>query len=239
MSKINLLVPPDHSSRNSERWYEFVVYLTRHIGVSVSIDQADQYAEFLNHSAQASLVYAAPTDVARLQAQHRYIPLVSPADHFEEVAVVGIKNAQLKNIKDSKLALVPTQFASKLGVSLLARQGLQAKSIVEHQSWMKVVSALQGGSAEFGLLELSFFNSLNELSRSSLTLLASSKMKAASPCLMVSQTTLSMLPKLTPTLLDMDKNERGVEVLKKLGFTAWSQADQGKVERLVKILKLS
>ncbi len=242
MSKLKLLVAPADTANNSERWYEFVVYLSRTLDQPVGLDTAFDMADFRSRMHQADIAFAPPTEAVLLNNKAAYIPICRPENQPEEVvfaAHADNTSASLKGYQGAEVITCGNTVATRLGMSLLAKKGVKPDTLTGKNGWMHVLKALQGNPDAYAFFSKSFYDELNPLSKGNLALLGSSKLNRVFAQMMVKPQHRELADRLSMTLLSMKENDKGLQVLEKLGISAWTESTSDDVQTMGQLLRVS
>jgi hypothetical protein len=240
MEKIRLLVPPSDTARDSERWYEFAIYLSKLSGASISPLVSTTAAEYRDQLPQADLVYSAPEQVPNLIREHRFTPLMQPIQLFEEVAIVSGPSASqnnLKGINGEPLGGIQGSFANRLGLTTLTQKQIRPSSMEYRKSWLELLKALQRGELPYALLSKNFIDQLSELSLTSINLLARSNLRKAFPLLMYAASLKPQAAELRQALQEMTDDPKAQPILEKLNNQGWQKPSEQSIINMVKILR--
>lgn len=241
MRKLKLLVAPSDTANNSERWFEFVVYLSRRLDCLVGLDTAEDSADFISRMPHADLVIAGPQEAILLWKQARFLPVCRPRNQAEEVVFAVHKDnrsAALTSFQGQPVLSVANSVQSRLGLTLLAKKGIQPSGIENRDNWMAVLKAVQADSGACALLSKTFLEALTPLSRESLRVLASSTLNRAHAQVLLKPEHADLTDLLTMTLLSMHECEKGVQVLDKLGVTQWQESSDQSLGQLAALLRI-
>lgn len=241
MSKLKLLVAPADTANNSERWYEFVVYLSRTLEQTIGLDTAFDMADFRSRMHQADIVFAPPTEAVLLTNKAAYIPVCRPENQSEEVVFAAHAESgatSLKGVQGAEVISCGNNVTTRLGLTLLAKKGIKPGSITGKNSWMHVLKALQSNPEAYAFFSKNFFDELNPLSRGNLSVLGSSKLNRAYAQMLVKPTHRALADKLSMVLLSMQECDKGAQVLEKLGISGWNESSNDDVTTMGQLLRI-
>jgi len=242
VSKLKLLVAPADTANNSERWYEFVVYLSRTLEQTIGLDTAFDMADFHGRMHQADIVFAPPAEAVLLSRKAGFIPTCRPANLAEEVVFVAHAentNATLKTYQGANILAAKGTVPTRLGLTLLAKKGIKPGGVAPKNSWMHVVKALQSDTDAHAFLSKSFYEELNPLSKGNLKVLGSSKLDRFYLQMMVKPHHKGFAGTLSDTLLGMAGCDKGQQVLEKLGVSNWVSSSSNEVDGMGSFLRIS
>lgn len=241
VSKLKLLVAPADTANNSERWYEFVVYLSRTLEQTIGLDTAFDMADFRSRMHQADIVFAPPTEAVLLTHKAAYIPICRPADQSEEIVFASHADGRavsLKGIHGAEVITCGNNVTTRLGLTLLAKKGMKPGSITSKNSWMHVLKALQSTPEAFAFFSKNFYEELNPLSRENLTFLGSSKLNRVYAQMLVKPSHRALADHLSMVLMSMKESEKGSQVLDKLGISGWNESTNDDVLAMGQLLRI-
>ena len=240
MEKIRLLVPPSDTARDSERWYEFAIYLSKLSGIPISPIISATAQEYNDQLPDADLVYSAPELIPKLIREHRFTPLMQPIGVFEEVVIVAGPSASqnsLENINNELLGGIQGSFANRLGLTILAQKQIRPSSMEYRENWLQLLKAVQQDEMPYALLSKNFIDQLSELSLTSITLLARSNLRKAFPLLMYARSLKPQAAKLRNILEGMADDPKAQPILEKLKNQGWQKPSEQSIIDMVKILR--
>lgn len=241
MSKLKLLVAPADTANNSERWYEFVVYLSRTLEQTIGLETAFDMADFRSRMHLSDMVFAPPTEAVLLASKASYIPVCRPENQSEEVAFAAHAEnrlASLKGLQGAEVITCGNNVTTRLGLTLLAKKGIKPGSITSKNSWMHVLKALQSNPDAYAFFSKNFYDELNPLSRSNLCLLGSSKLNRVYAQMMLKPCHRALADSLSMVLLSMKECDKGTQVLEKLGISGWSESTNEDVSAMGQLLRI-
>ena len=128
MSKLKLLVAPADTANNSERWYEFVVYLSRTLEQTIVWIRPLIWPISAAACIRRNIVFAPPTEAVLLTNKASYIPVCRPENQSEEVAfATHAENgaASLKGLQGAEVITCGNNVTTRLGLTLLAKKGIK------------------------------------------------------------------------------------------------------------------
>ena len=240
MEKIRLLIPPSDTARDSERWYEFAIYLSKRSGLSVSPIVSATTEEYQDQIPSADIVYCAPEQIPKLIRNHRFSPLMQPIGLFEEVAIVsgpGASQHNLQGINGEILGGIKGSFANRLGLTTLTQKQIHPAAMEYKNSWLQLLKAVQQGELPYALLSKNFISQLSELSLTSVNLIARSNLQKAFPLLMYAPPLKPHTAELRNTLQTMIDEPKAQPILEKLKNQGWQKPSEPSIITMVKLLR--
>ncbi|WP_299201592.1 PhnD/SsuA/transferrin family substrate-binding protein [uncultured Amphritea sp.] len=240
MDKIRLLVPPSDTAQNSERWYEFAIYLSRATGLALSPVISGTAEDYQQEFSQAEIIYCTPELIPTLIREFRFIPLMQPAGIYEEVAIVSGPAAtlhRLSGIQDSPLGGIKGTFANRLGLTTLTQKQIRPAAMAYRDNWLQLLKAVQQGDLPYALLSKQFMEQLSPLSLSSVNLLARSNLHKAYPLLLAAPQLKPHISIMRQQLQAMSDDPKGAQVLEILKIQGWKKPTEQSIIDMVKILR--
>lgn len=242
MSKLKLLVSPADTANNSERWYEFVVYLSRKLDQAVGLDTAFDKDDFHSRMHQADLVFATPQEAVLLHQKAGYVPTCRPQNQAEEVVFVTHSenpDNSLSQFNGADVITAKNTTPTRLGLTLLAKKGIKPASVNGKNAWMHVIKAMQNDTSACGFLSKNFYDELNPLSRDSIQVLGTSKLNRVYPQMLVKSQHQEVADGIAMTLLSMSECDKGKQVLEKLGMSGWTESSSNELQQLGQLLRIA
>lgn len=224
MTKLILMICPHDTAQNPERWYFLTQYLSQQLGMHVEFEQSLQFSEFHERMADADLVYANPQDSLELRHQHHFIPLVRPANLYDEVVFVAsesVNQPTLAMLAGQRIATVTNMLLTKVALQLLHQQAIHPGELINKDSWLAVVNSLIKGETDFAFVYQDTYNSLSATSREMLQPFYRSTQQVAFHNLQLNPRQSQHKSQLEQLLLLMNSTPKGVEVLERLSISQW------------------
>ena len=237
MKEIKALVCPHDAVKNKVKWFDFINYVGRKLGVFISIKECLDFPCFYEELSSAQLIYANPVDAMDLW-KRGYLP-VAGNDNFDEVVIIANKDAgnSIKDLNGNEVVGVRNQFATLLGVKLLKDMGI-ACQIKEKASWQEVLTSVYKGKYPYGFLYKDFKDQLTKLSKSLINILYESDEKISSHLLMISSNLEELREPIISILMDMHKSDEGKEILEGINIRKWYPVEDLKhLEEIVNLIK--
>ena len=240
MDKARLLTPPNDTAHDSERWYEFSIYLSRHCNLTVSPLITSTAEEFHQQIPHADIIYCSPELIPRLIRDFSFSPLMQPVGVYEEVVIVSGPAASvhcLNGIQDNPLGGIKGTFANRLGLTTLMQKQIRPASLENADNWLQLLKAVQQGNLPYALLSKNFIDQLSSLSLTSVNLLARSNLCKAFPLLMIAPQLKHQTGCWREALETMADEPKAVAVLEKLKNQGWKKPSEQSIINMIKILR--
>lgn len=238
MDELTLAVCPHDTVRSSEGWYGMVQYLSGHLGMSLHFNLSLDFADFHSRFETADLVYANPADSLRLVDGKGYTPLVRPTDLYDQavlVANVELGAPQLGDLAGAEIAGVAKMLPTRLGLRMLALQGIRPGALRGCDSWLGVVRAVWNGDAPFGIVYKDAYDELSPQGRAMVQVVASTDEPCAFHSLCGAPRLGAAAGDLVAALLAMSETAKGREVLGDLHFAGWTAISSADLDCVRKV----
>lgn len=241
MHKLPLMVCPHDTAKQPERWYEFAVYLSHALDGVVSFTQSVDFQDFHGQMHQSALIYANPQDAIKLAEKHNFVPIARSNSLYDEVVFIAnsnIENPNLSKIDGQKVASVLSMLVTHIGLKHL--QGLQVApaDMVDEKSWLHVLKSVYKNDVSFGFLYKDFYDGLNALSKSSISVIGKTESKQAYHMLMLHPDYSHIAASLSTHLLAMHETERGRALLESLHMGQWVKTEPDTIGALKALIQM-
>lgn len=232
---IKVAICPHDSAKNKANWLYFVTYLSRKVGIEMSVEQCVGFECYYESFSRVDMTYSSPLDALKIQRERGFIP-VAGNDNYDEVVIIANREAErdLGAIAGSKVLSVPNQFATYLGVLTLERKGVKC-DLDYRDSWQSVLNDVAKGIASYGFLYKDFWDQLSELSRRNVVPIYESDEKLSSHLIMLAPEFLQYRGLILHTLEEMPNDAEGVKILEELRISRWYPVDS--LDRLEKLVQ--
>ncbi len=142
----------------------------------------------------------------------------------------------MEDLAGQDVAAVDQQFATYLGLFLLAEQGIQIAGVAFKESWLQVIRAVAAGEIKFGILYYDFYNSLSKLTHSRFSTVHISRTRRATHLLLLRSARLDKRVAIEKTLSQMHSIPEGRTILARLGLGRWvPETGLEEVERIITV----
>jgi ABC-type phosphate/phosphonate transport system substrate-binding protein len=239
MDTLHLMVCPHDTANNPDRWYRFTQYLSRHLGTPIHFDVALDFADFHTNLNQADIVYANPSDTLLLIEQHNFVPLVRPANLYDEVVFVAnndVANPTLESLHNAPVASVTSMLATRIGLRFLKNHGIEPAEILDHDSWLSVIGSLWRQETSYGIVYKDTYDELSEQGKGMVNAFASSNEGVAFHSIVIGRNAQTREDDLRRMFLSMGNDEQGKELLHDLRITEWISSTQAEIQTIKQIL---
>lgn len=240
MSTFNFLVCPHDTANNPERWYIFVQHLAQTLSVHIHFDISLDFQDFHANLHSADLVYANPTDTIYLVENKGFVPLVRPADVYDEVVFVAnhaIESPALEAIHGKTLASVTSLLPTKIALRILSTNSIVPSEVVDRESWLSVMGSIWRDEVNFGVIYKDTYNELSDQGRSMAKAFFTSDEKVAFHTIVLGPKLAERKGDVEQLLLGMDTDEKGKDVLQELRMTKWLGVNHSELETIKHIIE--
>jgi len=242
--KLNLWISAQ-SSQQMNGWYFFNTYLQRHIGREIHPEiihgAVNEQLEKKDH--EMDIVYSKPFEATRLLLQHHFQPIMRPLDQTDEVTLLVRAEDPRQKLSEFKGGKVVTaakdNFVYLLGRFLLEQneEALQDIEYLFSGHDIKALQMLLKGQADILFMLSETYRGLSGLSKKMLREIDQSETAFAFHIVSVSPKHARLADKLTETLLNMNSDSQGRQVLSDLGMPGWVKPNDEEIAMLTMLFK--
>ena len=227
--KPNMLVCPHDTAKNPGRWYFLAQYAALQ-GMPVHFDISLDFVEFHQQLANADIVYANPQDAVHLIADRGFLPLVRPADIYDEVVFIAnhkVDNPNIQSINGRSIASVTSMLITNIGLDILEREAVKPADIQSADTWLDVLNIVRAGEVAYGFMYKDTYDGLSEENRNSVNVFYVSAEKRVFHSICVNATMAADAEKWKALFLSMHTNDDGKMTLEELGIKEWYPVSDG------------
>lgn len=235
-----LMVCPHDTVRSAEGWYRIVQYVTARLGLELHFELSMDFGEFHANLGKADLAYLNPRDCYKMRREHGFTPILRPAETFDEtliVAAAGDNTSTLASLAGATVATIPPMLQTKLGLRLLAREGVSVGELKPCDSWLGVVRSVWGGEAPFGMIYRDAYEELSEQGKSMVRVLATTDERAAFHCVSVGPALAEQRQAIALLLLGMATDPAGQDILHDIHIPAWAPIASAELARMQALIE--
>ncbi|MEE9319018.1 MAG: PhnD/SsuA/transferrin family substrate-binding protein [Granulosicoccus sp.] len=235
MNKLRFLVCPHDAAGNPERWYLFAQLLSRETDNQLTYEPCLDFREFHEKLSLADIVYANPQDSLKLFKNDSYIPLVRPADVYDEVVIISnsaLGEKSLEDISGHAIASVTSMMPTYLAVEYINSMSVYPADVENRDSWMSVVKAVYQGDVDFGFLYKDFHDGLNSLTRSTYNVIDVTNEERIHHMFMLNPRHRDQVDSITEVLLSLHERSGAVEVMNELNMKQFLPVESTTMELL-------
>ncbi len=218
---LKVAVCPHDSTKNKVNWLYFITYLSKQIGLDLTMEQCFEFKCYHDSFSYIDMSYSNPLDALRLHVERDFIP-VAGNDNYDEVVIIANKDAEpsLGAIKGKKVLCVENQFASYLGMRILKREGVNYE-LEYRDSWQNVLSDVARGIAPYGFLYKDFWNQVSNVSKGGVVPIYESDEKLSSHLIMLAPEFGQYRQSILWALEKMPEDEEGAKIMEQLRRSRW------------------
>jgi ABC-type phosphate/phosphonate transport system substrate-binding protein len=238
MNKLRFLVCPHDAAGNPERWYLFAQLLSKETGHQLAFEPCLDFREFHEKLSAADIVYANPQDSLKLYKNNSWIPLVRPADIYDEVVVISntaLGEMSLKDISGHTIASVTSMMPTYLAVEYINSLSVYPADVENRDSWMSVVKAVYEGKVDFGFLYKDFHDGLNPLTRSTYNVIDVTSEKRIHHMFILNPRHRDQVDSITEVFLDLHERSGASEVMNELNMKQFLPVESTTMDMLASL----
>lgn len=229
MSKHNITVSPDFKPDKIAGWYIFNTWFQKATGLDLHLElynSFDAQREAIR-AGKVDLIYANPFDAAMLVNEFGFKALVKPVGKNDECVIVTSANSSINSVEDLKegTTIVTTDDPdiNMIGMRLLEPADLNDTNTTTETVVSFVVAAKRiiNEEAQVGFFLKEAYDEMSSFTKSQLKVLVTSQISVIYHALMVGPALSDRREAITYTLLGMNDDAKGRDILKGLGLDAW------------------
>jgi hypothetical protein len=240
MDKLNLMVCPHDTAKNPDRWFRFAQYLSLNIDQTVHLELAMDFQEFHQKMNDADIVYGNPSDTINL-LKNNFISVARSSNLYDEVVFIAhpdLDNPSLESFQGSKLVSVASMLATKVGLNALETQGIKTAEVIDKPTWLAVIKAIANKETEasLGFVYKDTYEELGAATKSLVKYIATSAQKKVFHQLVLSSKATQIHKKLTSTVLEMNQNPKGKDILGELNIEQWIVPTESEIDTIKQLV---
>lgn len=237
-------VSPDFSPDHISGWYIFNTLLQKLTGEAIHLEMYDNF-----HTQRAvienngiDLIYANPFDAAMLVRDKGFKSLVKPIGESDEAIIAVNVESPFHDVADlypgTKIALTDDPDVCLIGMMMLESGDLTYRNteVISCDTYILIVKQLLQGKADVGVFLADAYDNLSNMVKSQLRILVKSEISVIHHSLMIGPRLLHRKDEIQELLVNMDKNDKGKDALKSLGFSSWVGVDEEETEFMIDLM---
>lgn len=232
--------PPDHLSG----WYIFNTWLQKQTGEAIHLEMYDNFQaqRAVIENNQIDLIYANPFDAAMLVREKGFLPLVRPVGISDEAIIAVSAESPVHDVVDlisgSKVAMTEDPDVRLMGMIMLEAGDLDSQNIriIACDTYILVAKQLLQGNADVGVFLAEAYDNLSNMVKGKLRVLVRSEISVIHHSLMIGPKLAHRATDMQNLLASMNNNDKGLDVLKNLGFNAWSKVEYDEMEFMIDLM---
>lgn len=237
-------VSPDFTPDHLSGWYIFNTWLQKQTDLSIHLEMYNNFQsqrEAIKNDS-VDLIYANPFDAVMLVREKGFLPLVKAKGQSDEAIIAVNSNNPVTEIADLsegiKVAFTDDPDVKLMGMIMLEPGDLDANNIVPvlSDSYVLVAKHLLQGDADVGIFLAEAYDDLSNMIKKQLKVLVRSQISVIHHSLMVGPKLLDKRDEIQDVLVNMNTDEKGLGVLKSLGFDAWEKVDDDETEFMIDLM---
>jgi len=237
-------VSPDFSPDHISGWYIFNTWLQRQTGEAIHLEMFNDFDELhaAIHNDQIDLIYANPYDAAMLVREKGFLPVAKAAGESDEAIIAVAESSAVNAVEELKqgvrVAYTDDPDVRLMGMIMLEPADLNSENItpVLAGSYPVVAKHLLKNEADVGIFLAEAFDDLSNLIKNQLKVLVRSQISVIHHALLVGPKFQHQRDAMTELLTAMHHDEKGVAILKSLGFSAWEKVDDEETEFMIDLM---
>lgn len=245
MTKFNITVSPDFKPDKIAGWYIFNTCFQKATGLDLHLELYDSFDAQREAIAagKVDLIYANPYDAAMLVNDYGFRPLVKPVGKNDECVVVTAADSDINSVEDlpegATIVATDDPDITMIGMRLLEPADLDGSNTRMETvvSYVVVAKRIMNGEAQAGFILKDAFDDLSNIIKSRLKVLVTSEISVIHHALMVGPRLADQRDRLTETLMRMNDEVKGQEMLAGLGLEAWQVMDDEEAAFMIDLME--
>lgn len=241
---LNLSVSPDFPPAHISGWFIFNTWLQRQLGVGVHLELYDSFEAQREdiRSGKLDLIYANPYDASMLVRELGFKVLVRPRNRADEAVIAARADDAINCVEDLKpglrIATTADPDVHTMSMIMLESADLDNSNVTfkELDTYVLVAKALINGEADAGFFLKAGFEELSELVRKQMKPLVSSQISVVHHTLVAGPRMEEHLPALMNSLVEMENDPKGIDVLKSMGLDGWDVMEEEQTEFMIDLI---
>ena len=237
-------VSPDFTPDHLSGWYIFNTWLQKQTDLAIHLEM---YNDFKSQRAaiqadNVDLIYANPFDAAMLVREKGFLPLVKAEGAADEALIVVNAANPIKDVAElqpgTRIAFTEDPDVRLMGMIMLEPGDLDDSNIVPvtADNYVLVAKQLLKNQADVGIFLAEAYDDLSAMIKSQLKVLVRSQISVIHHALMIGPKLHHQRKTIQQLLMAMSADEKGVGVLKSLGFNSWQIVDDEEMEFMIDLM---
>ncbi|MDD2801058.1 MAG: phosphate/phosphite/phosphonate ABC transporter substrate-binding protein [Methylobacter sp.] len=239
-----LTVSPDFSPDHLSGWYIFNTWLQRQIGEAIHLELYNSFQAQRDaiHIDKIDLIYANPFDAAMLVREKGFLPLVKVQGVSDEAIVAVNKASAITDVTElspgSRIAVTEDPDVRLMGMIMLEPADLTTDNVQIKvcDSYVLVAKQLLREDADVGIFLAEAYDDLSSIIKKQLRILVQSQIGVIQHALLVGPRLAHRRDELRESLLAMNVDEKGRDVLKNLSFDVWANIEDEDMEFMIDLM---
>jgi len=239
-----LTVSPDFTPDHLSGWYIFNTWLQKTTGEAIHLEIFNSFQaqhEAIRHD-EIDLIFANPFDAAMLVREKGFLPLVMAQGRSDEAVIAVSSDSPIIDVTEllpgCRVAVTEDPDVRLMGMIMLEPADLATENVQTHvcDSYVLVAKQLLRGDADVGIFLAEAYDGLSNIIKKQLKMLVRSQIDVIHHALMVGPRLVDRRDELRNTLLAMNNDEKGQDILKNLRFDAWNSVEDADMEFMIDLM---
>ncbi|MCF6251740.1 MAG: phosphate/phosphite/phosphonate ABC transporter substrate-binding protein [Methylococcaceae bacterium] len=237
-------VSPDFTPDHLSGWYIFNTWLQKQTDLAIHLEMYNDFAsqrEAIKND-NIDLIYANPFDAAMLVREKGFQPLVKATGEADEAIIAVNAKNRVEDVAyleaGIKVAFTEDPDVHMMGMIMLEPGDLDANNItpVLSDTYVLVAKYLLNEEADVGIFLAEAYDDLSNMIKRQLRVIVRSQISVIHHCLIIGPKLLEKKDGIQNTLIAMNTNDKGQNVLKSLGFNAWEKVENDEMEFMIDLM---
>ncbi len=237
-------VSPDFTPDHLSGWYIFNTWLQKQTDLAIHLEMYNDFAsqrEAIKND-NIDLIYANPFDAAMLVRKKGFQPLVKATGEADEAIIAVNAKNRVEDVAHLeagiKVAFTEDPDVHMMGMIMLEPGDLDANNItpVLSDTYVLVAKHLLNDEADVGIFLAEAYDDLSNMIKRQLRVVVRSQISVIHHSLMIGPKLLDKKDKIQNTLIAMNTDVKGQNVLKSLGFNAWEKVENDEMEFMIDLM---
>ena len=188
------------------------------------------------------LIYANPCDIAKLVRKKSFTPIARPQGTHDETVIISSANNPIESIEELKcglkIAMTDVPDVNTIGMIMLEPADITPSDTetIICSNYITVVKKVIQGEADVGFLLAEVFEEFSNLVKKQVRPLISSKIHVLHHALLAGPNFSEKQSILQDTLLFMNNDAKGLDILNSMEIEKWAPMDQDEAEFLIDLI---
>ncbi|MCG8017641.1 MAG: phosphate/phosphite/phosphonate ABC transporter substrate-binding protein [Candidatus Thiodiazotropha sp. 'RUGA'] len=239
-----MTVSPDFTPDHIGGWYIFNTWLQKSLQLPIHLELYDNFNQQRKAIGddQIDLIYANPYDASVLVREKGFVPVARPSQTSDEAIIAVNQTSNVEYIEslgmDTVIALTEDPDVNLICDIMLepAEMHNSGKNRLVMGSYPLVAKALINNRADIGFFLVEAYQSLSQLTKQNLSVLARSQINVMHHTLLVGPQLKQHRDLLSQHLLTMKSNYKGAGVMESMGFDEWENMPDEAMEFMIDLV---
>lgn len=239
-----MTISPDFKPELISGWYIFNTWLQKKIDANIHIDMVNSFSELSQaiDKGTIDLIYANPCDIAKLVREKSFIPIAKPVGVQDETVIISRIDSSVTDIEaiqsGVKIAMTDVPDVNTIGMIMLEPADIDPSDIEAQvcSNYITVAKKVINGEADIGFLLADAFEEFSNLVKKQVQPLITSKIHVLHHALLCSPDFSEKQSIFQESLLSMNNDSKGLDILKNLEIEKWELMDNDEAEFLIDLI---